>query len=341
MKGLIEGYTHHTGVHCISSSLSNVFRFNGFDLSEEMVFGLGDGIGLAYTKMLSGTPVLSGYGYQFEDRMCKRLGVKLNKWKSKNAEKGWERLKARLEQGKPSMIMIDMAFLDYGELPEDFHFGQHGVVVCGYDPENDTVLISDTEFKEPQVQSVDSLKKGRSFQYNKWMDSNNQINEFTFPKKQLDLRKYIPDAVNKAGKNVFATSIMEKMMGVKGSFGGVDTFIKEVVTWDKMPEDKLVEHAMMFNLFVSDSGTGGASFRYLYSRFLKEAGEIMEDNQLQELSTHYKKTGDIWEEISMAMKEVSQDTSKTGVLKETANTAARLKEMEREGATRLKEYKPA
>ena len=54
MKGLIEGYTHHLGVHCISSSQSNVFRFNRFDLSEELVFGLGDGIGLGYSKMLTG-----------------------------------------------------------------------------------------------------------------------------------------------------------------------------------------------------------------------------------------------------------------------------------------------
>ena len=173
MKGLIDGYTHHPGVHCISTAFSNILRFNGFNITEAMGFGLGDRLGLYYSTMLTGTPILSGYKYKFEERACKRLDIKLQNWNTDDPEKGWIKLLERLKKGIPTMIYADMAFLDYLDFPEGEHFGQHGIVICGYDHEEQTVLVSDTEHKDIKEQSIENLKQARSFKFNKWIDPRN------------------------------------------------------------------------------------------------------------------------------------------------------------------------
>ena len=43
-------------------------------------------------------------------------------------------------------INVDMAYLPYEQLPEGFYFGQHAIVVAGYNSETSNVLIADTDF---------------------------------------------------------------------------------------------------------------------------------------------------------------------------------------------------
>lgn len=40
MIKMVKGFVHRPGVHCVSSSLRDVFEFHGHKFSEEMVFGL-------------------------------------------------------------------------------------------------------------------------------------------------------------------------------------------------------------------------------------------------------------------------------------------------------------
>ena len=126
------GFVHKPGVHCITSALRDVFEFHGFNLSEEMLFGLGSGLSLGYISIRgSPDPILGGRSRNPEDIACKRLGVGIKKFTTNDPEKGWLRLKERLDKGIPSMILIDMAYLPYQDLPEDYHFGQHGIAICG------------------------------------------------------------------------------------------------------------------------------------------------------------------------------------------------------------------
>lgn len=48
---MVGGYTHHPGHHCESTAARNVFVHAGIDLSEEMLFGLGEGLGFIYWFM--------------------------------------------------------------------------------------------------------------------------------------------------------------------------------------------------------------------------------------------------------------------------------------------------
>jgi len=51
------GCTALDGYHCVTSSLAEIFRFHGDPLSEEMLLGLGAGMGVIYWRMkLPGAP---------------------------------------------------------------------------------------------------------------------------------------------------------------------------------------------------------------------------------------------------------------------------------------------
>ena len=45
------GYVHHPGLHCETTALRNVLTHAGIEMSEELLFGLGEGLGFIYWFM--------------------------------------------------------------------------------------------------------------------------------------------------------------------------------------------------------------------------------------------------------------------------------------------------
>lgn len=56
--------------------------------------------------------------------------------------------------------------------------------------------------------------------------------------------------------------------------------------------------------FIEEYGTGGGYFRYLYSKFLKEAGEVFEDERLTNLSKKYYEVGEKWTQVARLIRDI-------------------------------------
>lgn len=342
-SGVLEGYIHKPGDHCFTSALRDVFEFHGFNMSEEMLFGLGSGLGLGYINMRGfPDPILGGRSESPDGVACKRLGIQVNKFKTNDPEKGWLRLKERLDQGIPSMIVIDMAYLPYHGLPEDFHFGQHAIVVCGYNPEKNVVYVSDTSFEDIKEVTLEDLKKGRSSSVNKFMDPYNMIYEYNFPVKLNDLDQIIPEALRQAGKNILESPRLKNMLGITSGLKSITKFSKDLLKWVKLPIDKLSYRCFMLAGYISEFGTGGGSFRYLYSRFLKESYEINNDPSLIDLSTSYSNIGDKWEDVAGFFREVQKANMNpqelTTHFQSVISILSEIKELENQNAQLLVNY---
>ncbi|MFX0086672.1 MAG: BtrH N-terminal domain-containing protein [Candidatus Hodarchaeota archaeon] len=343
INGILDGFIHKPGVHCITSALRDVFEFHGFNLSEEMLFGLGSGLSLGYINM-RGTPdpILGGRSRNPEDIACKRLGVGVKKFTTDNPEEGWLRLKQRLNKGIPSMILIDMAYLPYQDLPEDYHFGQHGIAVCGYNAEKDVVLVSDTAFEEFQEVSTENLMKGRSSTVSKWMDPRNMIYEFSFPSKLTNVNKIIPSALQQAGKNILKPSRFMSLIGITNGLKAIDKFCNDLLKWVNIPKKELYNRCFLLAGYISEFGTGGGAFRYLYSRFLKECSDILDDSSLLDLSQAYSHLGDEWENLARLFREVQEKEMKsdefTTHFKFITKHLSDIKEFENQNAHLLVSY---
>lgn len=337
---LIPNFRHECGVHCTSSAIRDVFEFHGFNMSEAMVFGLGSGLGLGFGKIGTEIPMIGGRQYKFEDNLCKLLNIKLNKFQTTNEEEGWLRLKKMLENNIPAAVNVDMAYLPYQQLPEDFHFGQHAIVVAGYSPEKSTVLIADTQFPDLKEISLEELNAARNSSYDRWMDPRNFIYEFSFSESLPDFKDVIPKAIQNNGKNIQKKSRMMRIFGMTGGLDAISKFSQSLEILPTLSGITLQERCSEISGFISDYGTGGGLFRYLYSRFLNESAKICNDDSLTKLGEHYENLGDEWEEISKNMRRIPElnENEIQPVLDNLTDILNNIRKLELDGARRLQEY---
>lgn len=141
---------------------------HGISLSEEMLLGLGGGVGFIYWYMkLMPSPFIGtryGKGTDFPRNICKRIGADVSVVETSSPKRGYEELKAILRSGEPAVVYGDMAYLPYFAVPEVAHFGGHVFVVFGLDEEEDEVYIYDRG-RNPVTVGLSDLKKARGSKF--------------------------------------------------------------------------------------------------------------------------------------------------------------------------------
>ena len=165
---VIQGLKEFTGKHCETTALKRVLDYHDFSLSEEMLFGLGGGVGFIYWYMkLMPSPFIGTRNGKIPDFLinaCKRIGADMTAVETTSPKKGYEELKALLSTGEPAIIYGDIAYLPYFAVPEMAHFGGHTFVVFGLDEKRDEVYIYDRG-RNPVTVSIADLEKARGSKY--------------------------------------------------------------------------------------------------------------------------------------------------------------------------------
>ncbi len=93
-----------------------------------------------------------------EEATGQRTGVQLDVHCTTSARRARRTLLEVLDAGQPAMIQCDMGFLPYFDFDgQEYHFGGHVVVVCGYDANTDEALVADRD-EELHVVSMDALE---------------------------------------------------------------------------------------------------------------------------------------------------------------------------------------
>jgi hypothetical protein len=150
-----ESYSTH---HCVTGSLRHLYAHHGYPISEDLLLGLGHGIGFVYFHIKGTDPFYGGRANLerpneegLEKTVGRRTGVVVESHTTGSARKAQRALRALLEAGEPTLVYLDMGFLPYFDFPEEYHFGGHAVVVAGHDPETDEVLVAD---RDPELHPV-------------------------------------------------------------------------------------------------------------------------------------------------------------------------------------------
>ena len=123
------------GCHCVTNSLAKIYYHNDHPLSEDMLLGLGAGMGFIYWSPKGGSPFVGGRGNPkgFYSDLGERTGVRISEVSTASEKKAEAALVERLKRREPVMVFGDMGYLPWFEMPEGYHFGGHSFVVCGYD----------------------------------------------------------------------------------------------------------------------------------------------------------------------------------------------------------------
>ena len=322
------------GYHCQTNSLAKIFHYNNHPLSEDMILGLGAGMGFIYWKMKMGSSTyvfLGGRGNNkdFFTDVGKRTRVQIRAVSTGSAKKAETSLLLKLEKREPVMLFGDMGFLPWFHFPQEYHFGGHTFVVCGYDADNAVVLASDMDHSAPGLKkgfyapiTLEQLRKARRSKFKPFPPKNTYL-EFDFSTYHQPEAKDIYAAIKQTVESQMNPPI--KNMGVKGIRYASDELLK----WPDMFEEyDLRMNLFSLYIFIEIGGTGGGCFRYMYSRFLKESAKITKNNRLSKLAEGFQRAGDMFSEIGLLFKDSEKAEDLDQRIRKASNMFHAMAELE-------------
>lgn len=320
-----------SGYHCQTNSLAKIYHHYNHPLSEDMLLGLGSGMGFIFWHQKGTYPFIGGRANlkSFFNDAGKRTSVKIEFRTTSSNQKAENRLLQLLNEKKPVMMFGDMGMLPWFDFPEHYHFGSHTFVICGYDGLQ-TVLASDMEQKAAGLKkgiyapvSLNDLKKARSSAFKPFPPKNAWL-EFDFSHFKNPGRDDIYAAVKQTAETMLNPPISN--LGIKGFYRTAG----EMEKWPGQFNDKQLR-MVLFNLyiFIETGGTGGGCFRYMYSRFLKEAYQITGNKSMADASDMIFNSGKIFTETGLLFKDIESSksiTSKIKIAAEKLKQAAKIEE---------------
>lgn len=297
-------FKHQQSSHCESGVAANLFTYYNQPISEAMAFGIGEGLFFGYLPFIkvNGLP-LTTFRCRLGailNRTFRRLNGRLEWRKFRNPHKAMAALDEQLAKGIPVGCRTGAYWLPYFPPAFRFHFNMHNLVVYG--KEEDTYLISDPVFSEPVICSYADLMKARFAQGP------------MRPKGRMFYIKQVPaigdmaPVICRAIKGVCRTMLNTPgpLIGIRG----VRFLANRLEKWHhKLGTHKAVIYIGHLIRMQEEIGTGGAGFRFMYAAFLQEAGMLLGNQTLLQLSEEMTKVGDQWRTFAVHGSRICKERS--------------------------------
>ncbi|MEL7658227.1 MAG: BtrH N-terminal domain-containing protein, partial [Bacillota bacterium] len=153
------------GNHCETSAIKRVFDYYNQGYSEQMLFGLGGGIGFIYlsdkSMLVPFIGTKNGRVGNAVRGVAELLSLELDVKETESKKKAFENVLNDLKENRPVIINVDMALLPYTGVPANEHFGGHAIALFGIDQECNEAYIYDRG-KHVVVERLDALIEARS-----------------------------------------------------------------------------------------------------------------------------------------------------------------------------------
>lgn len=293
------------GQHCETTATGTLLEQLGIKMSEPMLFGLGEGLGFIIWNMKTmDFPFIGGrIKTDLETKnIAKNLGLKLIVKETTSVNKAWSSVKELLDNNKAVGLKLDCYHLEYFSNP--IHFAGHYVAIIGYD-ETYAYLIDTAQQGTSVKTSLASLEKARSEKGP--MSSKNLY--YTLDKTEDIVT--IKDAVINAIKNNALAYLNPPIKNL--TYKGIIKASDEIIKWFDTSKN-IREEFNTSAMLMERAGTGGAIFRNLYRDFLKEAGEITQNEIVYKTHDLFNQVASDWSNVIELFENIGQTQDKKYVL---------------------------
>jgi len=316
--------------------MRHIYEFHGYPISEDLLLGLGAGLGFVYWHMKGTAPFFGGRANAgrpgeegLEKAAGRRTGVQVRSCCTVSARKAEKAVLDLLATGEPVMVQLDMGFLPYFNFPKEYHFGGHVVVLAGYDSDTRQVLVADRDGELHPV-GLEVLARARGSQFKPFPPRNTWYT-FNFSQKRSPTSKEVEQAIREVTKGMLKSPIAN--LGVRG----IRTAAERTLKWPKIMSKDELRYAC-FNVFIfidAKGGSGGGIFRYMYGRFLKEAATITGNDELANVGDEIQGIGDRWQQAAQIFEKAYSATNPSALLTEVSQLVLNIADREQAAWRRL------
>jgi len=288
---------HYVGQHCETTATGTLLKQLDIELSEPMLFGLGEGLGFIFWNMKTMSfPFIGGRikPDALTENIARNLSLELTVKETSSQQKAWDNVKELVDNGQIVGLKLDCFYLEYFSVP--FHFAGHYVALLGYD--NSFAYLVDTKQQGGEVKtSLKSLALARAEKGP--MASKNLYYTLRKTAQEFDLKKSIITAIRNNANEYLNPPITN--IGYKG----ILKTSSEIIKWYKQSKD--IENEFKTTaMLMEKAGTGGALFRNLYRDFLKESYDLLKLDKLKSGHIAFIEIAKLWTSVSDLFEKASQ-----------------------------------
>ena len=287
MTHIIGSVQPFIGKHCETTTTGTLLKHIGIELSEPMLFGIGEGLGFIFWNMKSmDFPFIGGRIKQdvLTRNISRNLNLILEVEETASPKKAWENVRNKIDQNIPVGLKLDCYHLDY--FTTKIHFAGHYAAMYGYD-ETSAYLV-DTGLQRVRT-SLGSLELARNEKGP--MSSKNLSYTIQRTEQDFDLRNSVITAIRNNAADYLNPPI--RNIGYKGVLKAG----KEIKQWfagSRNVKGEFETTAML----MEEGGTGGALFRNIYRDFLKESYDLLGMKTLYDACGMFAEIALLWTEVA-------------------------------------------
>ena len=294
---ILKDFKPFIGQHCETTATGCLLNQIGIELSEPMLFGIGEGLGFLFWKMKTmDFPFIGGRIKTdlLTENICRNLRLELSVKETASIKKAWKNIQEPLSRGQLVGLKLDCYHLEY--FTKKIHFAGHYVAIYGYD--TDDAYLIDTEQQGGEVKTkLTNLEKARNQKGP--MSSRNRSFTICQVEELPDLKTVIRQAIYNNATQFLNPPI--KNLGYKG----IEKTATEIKKW-YANSTNIKEEFQTSSMIMERAGTGGALFRNLYRDFLQESIERFGMSELEEGYRRFVLHAKQWTEIAELFHQVGE-----------------------------------
>jgi hypothetical protein len=294
---LIKNFSPFSGQHCETTATGSLLKSLGIEMSEAMLFGIGEGLGYIYWDMKNmDFPFLGGRVKPdlLTQNIVNNLYLQMDVKETSSKKRAWENVKQNIDNEIIVGLKLDSYYLDY--FTNKVHFAGHYVAMYGYDDR--FAYLVDTKQQGGLVKtSLENLALARNEKGP--MSSKN----LSYTIKKNEVVPNLKDVITKAIKNNAITYINPPIKNL--GYKGIKKTSVEINKW--FERSKNIENDFVLTATLMErGGTGGSLFRNIYRDFLKECLSIFDNSLLQNAYNLFTEIAPMWEETSKLIKKAGE-----------------------------------
>ncbi|RAW02842.1 BtrH N-terminal domain-containing protein [Pseudochryseolinea flava] len=294
---IIKNIAAFDGQHCETTTTGTLLRQLDINLSEPMLFGLGEGLAFIFWKMKAmDYPFIGGRVKPdvLTQNICRHLKLDLVSQETTSISKAWENVTQQLDKGIVVGLKLDCYYLEY--FSHAIHFAGHYAAMYGYD-QNNAYMVDTCQQGALVKTSLKSLASARAAKGP--MSSKNLSYTITKTSRTFDLQVAIQEAIRN-NANAYLNPPINNI-----NFKGIKKASTQIIKWFKSSRDITGDFSGAAAL-MEKAGTGGALFRNLYRDFLKESFALLKHELLEEAHQDFIGIAGDWTEVSKLFLKTSE-----------------------------------